>query len=47
MSDNTILYHITEDQAELLCNHYNKNISELEDYEICELLDKFISDNLS
>lgn len=45
MEQNNILYHITLDQAELICKHFNKDIRDLEEYEICELLDKVI-DNL-
>lgn len=45
MGDNTILYYITEEQARAICNHYNKDISKLEEYEISELLDKLIDEN--
>lgn len=45
MEDSNILFHISEDQARIICEHFNKNINELEEYEICELLDKII-DNL-
>ena len=40
--ENNILFHITSDQAELLGKYFNKDISTLEEYEICELLDKYI-----
>lgn len=43
-NDNTILYHIDINQAELLCKYYNKNINDLEEYEICELLDSYIDE---
>ena len=42
--ENTILFNITEDQAKILCNYYHKNINDLEEYEICELLDRAIDD---
>ena len=45
MEENVILFHLTLEQAEQICKHYNKNINELEEYEICELLDKFIDEN--
>ena len=40
--ENSILFHITLDQAELLAKHFNRDINDLEEYEICELLDKLI-----
>ena len=40
--ENWIDYKITIDQAELICKHFNRNINDLEEYEICELLDKLI-----
>lgn len=40
--ENWIDYKITRDQAETICKHFNKNINDLEEYEICELLDKII-----
>lgn len=42
MSDDTILFHISLDQAKLLCDHFNVDINEMEEYEICELLDRLI-----
>lgn len=44
MEDNTILFRITLDQANALCEHFGKNIAELEEYEICALLDKLIDE---
>lgn len=44
-SNNTLGYVITEDQAIKICEHFNKDINTLENYEISELLDKVI-DNL-
>lgn len=40
--ENWIDYKITRDQAESICKYFNKNINDLEEYEICELLDKII-----
>lgn len=42
---NGIMFMITTDQIDTICKHFNKNVNDLEDYEICELLDKII-DNL-
>ena len=44
--DNTIIFHITENQAKIIASYFGKSSEYLEDYEICELLDKII-DNLS
>lgn len=43
-SENIILFHITEDQANIICKHFNKDIKDLEEYEICELLDRIIDE---
>ena len=40
--ENNIIFHITEGQAEAIAKHFNENIDELEEYEICEMLDKII-----
>lgn len=42
--ESNILYHITNNQAELLAKYYNKDINTLEEYEICELLDAYIDE---
>lgn len=42
MEDNTILFRITQDQGEKICKFCYKDINKLENYEICELLDKII-----
>jgi len=44
-TNNNIVFHITPEQAEIIAKHFNKDVSELEKYEISELLDKII-DNL-
>ena len=41
-NENTILYRIDINRAELLCKHFGKDINNTEEYEICELLDKLI-----
>ena len=46
IEQNTILFHITLDQATKICNHFNKDVNSLEDYEIDELLDKIIDEEL-
>lgn len=42
--DNSIVFHITSNQAEMLANHFGVNLDELEEYEICELLDNYIDE---
>lgn len=37
---------LTREQAEDICKHYGKNINELQEWEICELVDKIIDDAL-
>lgn len=46
MEENVIFFHLTLEQAEALCKYYNKDIKQLEEYEISELLDKFINENI-
>lgn len=46
IEQNIILFHITLDQADKICNHFNKDVNSLEDYEISELLDKIIDEEL-
>lgn len=44
---NTIIYHITQEQVDLLVRHFGLDSeaeSKLEEYEICELLDKYIDE---
>ena len=40
IQDFVISFPVTEDQAAKVCEHYGKNINDLQEYEICELLDK-------
>lgn len=44
MEDYIINFHITKDQAEIICEHFNKNLNDLEEYEVCELLDQIIDE---
>ena len=44
--ENYISYKITPEQANAICIHFGKNIKELDEYQICELLDRII-DNLT
>ena len=44
--ENNILYNITLDQAEKIASHFNKNLDELEEYEVCGLLDKIIDEEI-
>lgn len=44
---NTIIFHITEDQVNLLARHFgfdSEDLSKMEEYEICEMLDKYIDE---
>lgn len=40
--ENTILYHITLEQAEAIAKHFKKDIKDVEEYEIAEMLDEII-----
>lgn len=42
----TIKFELTKEQAEGICKYLGKNLKELEDWEICELLDEFIDEVL-
>lgn len=45
--DNTIVFHITMDQAMALLNHYGCNIENYKDNlecEVCALLDRYIDE---
>lgn len=44
MSEDTILYHLTKEQAEMICKHFDKDMNTLEKYEIAELLDRYIDE---
>ena len=37
-----INFKITEDQAAKICGYFNEAYEDLQDYEICEYLDKII-----
>lgn len=39
-----INFIITREQAEDICKYYDKHPNELEDWQICELLDRLIDD---
>ena len=41
-----INFTLTPEQAEDICKHFGENINELEEYEICELLDRLIDETL-
>ena len=44
MEDFIINFHLTREQAEAICNHYNKDLNTLDEYEVCELLDRLIDE---
>jgi len=44
--ESNILFHITNDQADIIAKHFGKDVNNLEEYEICELLDKIIDEEL-
>ena len=37
-----IVFFVTPEQAEAICKHYGKDVNELENYEVCALLNKLI-----
>lgn len=39
-----INFHITESQAEKICEYFNIDLNQLEEYEVCELLDRIIDE---
>lgn len=41
-----IIFALTHEQAEDICKHYGKNIAELEEFEIGELLDRLIDETI-
>ena len=41
-----INFMLTGEQAKDICKHYGKDIKEMEDWEVCELLDRLIDDAL-
>ena len=41
-----INFILTYEQAKNICEHYGANISEMEEWEICELLDRLIDETL-
>ena len=44
---NTILFNITQEQVNLLARHFgfdSEDLSKMEEYEICEMLDKYIDE---
>ena len=45
--ESNILFHITNDQVDLLAKHFGydtDDISKMEEYEICEMLDNYIDE---
>lgn len=42
--ENSILFHITLDQAKAIALHFGQDVATLEEYEICELLDRLIDE---
>ena len=42
ISDSILTFGITLEQAEKICKHFNKNLTNIQGYEVCELLDKII-----
>jgi len=41
-----INFILTYEQAKDICEHYEKNISNMEEWEICELVDRLIDETL-
>ena len=46
VSNSVLSFNVTKEQAIKICEHFGKDINKMEDYEVCELLDKII-DNLT
>lgn len=44
MENNWIDFKLTLEQATRICEYFGEDIDTLEDYEICELLDKYIDE---
>lgn len=44
--ENNIIFHITLDQAEAIARHFEKDIKDLDEYEICELLDRILDEEI-
>lgn len=40
--ENNIIFHITLKQAEAIAEHFGESVDNLEEYEICEMLDEII-----
>lgn len=40
------LFHFTKDQQDIVAQHFGKDVKELEFWEVCELLDKLISESV-
>lgn len=41
-----INFMLTYDQAQDICEHYGEDITQMEEWEICELLDRLIDETL-
>ena len=41
--ERTINFILTQDQIETVCNHFGVNQDNLQDFEICELLDEILN----
>lgn len=46
MEDSFIIYHLTQEQAEKICAYFDVEMNGLDEYEIAELLDRFLDENL-
>lgn len=43
-SDSVLSFGITLDQAKRICEYYGKDINEVEEYEVCTMLNQIIDD---
>ena len=41
---NTMIFHVTMEQAEKIANHFGKDLNFLNEVDICELLDTIIDE---
>jgi len=43
-NEETVYFHFTDDQQEIVAKYFDKDIKELEFFQVCELLDEVIND---
>ena len=43
LSDSVMSYSLTKDQVQAICDHFGKDVKDVEEYEVCEMLDDIIN----